>query len=116
MGRKNIMILYVLSSECLDYSILVGIIKLRMFCCQPASVPGEQKIEYQDPPLKLRLIQSIGLSNFMMNNLVFARPKTRSTPKPTQAIRQKLKIKSSNSVSTVNPLSLPSAIPIDTFI
>jgi hypothetical protein len=65
-----------------------------MFCCQPASLSGEQKIEYQDPPLKLRLIQSIGLSDFMMKNLVFARPKTNSTPLSTKAIQWKLLTKS----------------------
>lgn len=72
------------------------IIKLRMFCCQPVGVSGEQKIEYQDPPLKLRLIQSIGLSEFLMNNLVFARPKTRSTLPSTQATRLRQLARSSS--------------------
>lgn len=44
-----------------------------MFCCEINEVSSSQRIEYQPTPLKLKIIQKLGLSDFVIDKLVFVK-------------------------------------------
>jgi hypothetical protein len=45
-----------------------------MFCCQMNDMEIREGISYHDSPLRVRLLEKLGLKSFAINKFVFARP------------------------------------------
>ena len=45
-----------------------------MFCCQEDQEEHKKGISIHETPLKVKLIQNLGLKSFAINQFVFARP------------------------------------------
>lgn len=80
-----------------------------MFCCTVDDLdPNHDRIEYQDSPLKVRILEALGLKNFAINRFLFQRPVPSTSPsiQPIPSPRPRIKLK----LSPMGPSSsLPSA-------